>query len=260
MAEILGLGVTHWPTLCLPNEGLTGVFKRTLDAPNVDPARKDPANWPKEMLAELGNDDGLSARPTAAASASATISARSAKSSTISTRISCWSGATTNTRTSGKTSSRRSASPATTTRFALQPWSNGNGGKPNRWGEKGDWNLNLKGHREAAKYLATGLIEARHRHGLCLQAAAPSDGARLHQHVPLPGLGPEGVPLSGDPVRGELLRPQPALCQGRARASVRAAAPGRRRRRPARRRIRGAAWRSAPRWPRCWRARPTAWR
>ena len=42
MAEILGLGVTHWPTLCLPNEGLTGVFKRTLDAPNVDPARKDP--------------------------------------------------------------------------------------------------------------------------------------------------------------------------------------------------------------------------
>ena len=32
MAEILGLGVTHWPTLCLPNEGLTSVFKRTLTA------------------------------------------------------------------------------------------------------------------------------------------------------------------------------------------------------------------------------------
>ena len=31
MAEILGLGVTHWPTLCLPNEGLTSVFKRTSD-------------------------------------------------------------------------------------------------------------------------------------------------------------------------------------------------------------------------------------
>src|SRR5271155_1007616 len=61
MAEILGLGVTHWPTLCLPNEGLTGVFKRTLEAPNVAPERKDPANWPKELLAELGNDDGLGA-------------------------------------------------------------------------------------------------------------------------------------------------------------------------------------------------------
>ena len=43
MAEILGLGCTHWPTLCLPNERLTDVFKRVLDAPNVDPARKDPA-------------------------------------------------------------------------------------------------------------------------------------------------------------------------------------------------------------------------
>src|ERR1051326_9314222 len=61
MAEILGLGCTHWPTLCGKNEGLTGVFKRVLDAPNVDPKVKDPANWPKELLAELGNDDGLGA-------------------------------------------------------------------------------------------------------------------------------------------------------------------------------------------------------
>src|SRR6201993_4949123 len=61
MAEILGLGVTHWPTLCMPNEGLTGVFKTTLRAPNVEAARKDPASWSAELIAELGNDDGLSA-------------------------------------------------------------------------------------------------------------------------------------------------------------------------------------------------------
>src|ERR1700704_3623056 len=61
MAEILGLGCTHWPTLCGKNETLTGVFKRVLDAPNVDPKVKDPANWPAELIAELGNDDGLSA-------------------------------------------------------------------------------------------------------------------------------------------------------------------------------------------------------
>ena len=42
MAEILGLGCTHWPTLCLPNERLTDVFNRVLDAPNVDPARQGP--------------------------------------------------------------------------------------------------------------------------------------------------------------------------------------------------------------------------
>ena len=61
MAEILGLGCTHWPTLCLPNERLTDVFNRVLDAPNVDPSRKHPVNWPAELLAELGNDNGLSA-------------------------------------------------------------------------------------------------------------------------------------------------------------------------------------------------------
>ena len=52
MAEILGLGVTHWPTLCMPNEGLTGVFKTTLRAPNVEATRKDPANWPAGLIAE----------------------------------------------------------------------------------------------------------------------------------------------------------------------------------------------------------------
>ena len=47
--------------------------------------------------------------------------------------------------------------------FELQPWHTnghgGNGGKPNRWDEPGDWKLKLHGHREAAKHLATGLIE-----------------------------------------------------------------------------------------------------
>src|SRR5260370_775933 len=61
MAELLGLGVTDWPTLCLRNGALTSVFKRTLTAPNVEPRYKDPANWPAELIAELGNDDGLSA-------------------------------------------------------------------------------------------------------------------------------------------------------------------------------------------------------
>jgi len=74
MAEILGLGCTHWPTLCGHNETLTGVFKRVLEAPNVDPKVKDPRNWPKELLAELGNDDGLAHRrpnlPTAPTSTS----------------------------------------------------------------------------------------------------------------------------------------------------------------------------------------------
>jgi hypothetical protein len=121
MAEILGLGVTHWPTLCLPNEGLTGVFKTTLRAPNVEAARKDPANWPAELIAELGNDDGLSA--------------------------------------ANRCGERFGNDFRAIRKFDIKPWDDSNGGKPNRWDEPGDWPLKLKGHREAAKYLATGLIE-----------------------------------------------------------------------------------------------------
>ena len=87
MAEILGLGCTHWPTLCLPNERLTDVFERVLSAPNVDPARKNPANWPAELLAELGNDNGLSAAQRCGERFGDDFRAIR-KSSTISTRIS----------------------------------------------------------------------------------------------------------------------------------------------------------------------------
>jgi hypothetical protein len=33
------------------------IEKVVKDGPNVDPKVKDPANWPAELLAELGNDD-----------------------------------------------------------------------------------------------------------------------------------------------------------------------------------------------------------
>jgi len=80
MAEILGLGVTHWPTLCLPNEGLTSVFKRTLTAPNVEARLQGPR--PIGRPSSSPNSATMTAcrRQIAAASGSATTSARSARS------------------------------------------------------------------------------------------------------------------------------------------------------------------------------------
>ena len=34
------------------------------------------------------------------------------------------------------------------------------GGRPNAWGERGDVSRLIRGHREAAKHLTSGLIEA----------------------------------------------------------------------------------------------------
>ena len=38
--------------------------------------------------------------------------------------------------------------------FSLKPW-HGNGGRPNRWNEPGDWEMKLHGQRDVAKHLAT---------------------------------------------------------------------------------------------------------
>ena len=162
MAEILGLGVTHWPTLCLPNEGLTSVFKRTLTAPNVEARYKDPANWPDELIAELGNDEGLSAANRCGERFGNDFRAiRKILDDFNPDLVVIWGD-------DQYENFREDIVPAFCllgydANFELQPWHTnghgGNGGKPNRWGEPGDWRLPLRGHRDAAKYLATGLIE-----------------------------------------------------------------------------------------------------
>ena len=162
MAEILGLGCTHWPTLCLPNDGLTGVFKRVLDAPNVDPAVKDPANWPSELLAELGNDDGLSAANRCGERFGNDFRAiRKILDDFKPDFVLVWGD-------DQYENFKEDIVPPFCVlgyddEFDLQPWHTANGsngkGKPNRWGEAADWSLHLKGHREAAKFIATGLIE-----------------------------------------------------------------------------------------------------
>src|SRR5258708_18360253 len=43
----------------------------------------------------------------------------------------------------------------------LQPWKNGDGqGRPNAWGESGDWKMRIHGHRAGAKHLTSGLRQA----------------------------------------------------------------------------------------------------
>ncbi len=59
MAEILGLGMTHYPGLLRPD--MTQLFRRTLASPKVPQAAKDPRAWPAAMREEWGNDEGATA-------------------------------------------------------------------------------------------------------------------------------------------------------------------------------------------------------
>ncbi len=60
MAEILGLGMTHSPSLIRPDEDGESSLKRTLRENDKVPAEmKIPTNWPEPMRIEYGEDEGL---------------------------------------------------------------------------------------------------------------------------------------------------------------------------------------------------------
>ena len=61
MAEILGVGITHYPPLSTPDEQMAGILQRTLEDPSIPPEAKDPRNWPADMRSEWSDDFGARA-------------------------------------------------------------------------------------------------------------------------------------------------------------------------------------------------------
>ena len=59
MAEILGLGLTHYPPLIAPDEDKLIPLKRTLrNNKNLPAEMQNPSNWPEPMRVEYGEDEG----------------------------------------------------------------------------------------------------------------------------------------------------------------------------------------------------------
>jgi hypothetical protein len=157
MGDILGLGCTHYPGLLPPEEQLPALFHRLLTAPNVPAPYKDPRNWPAELVAELGNDGGLAAaRRYGERMANGFRAVRKALDDFSPDIVLVWGD-------DQYENFKEDIIPAFCVlgydEFEVRPWQTPNGGKPNRWNEPGDWLLKLRGYRDAAKYLATGLIE-----------------------------------------------------------------------------------------------------
>ena len=62
MAEILGVGLTHYPPLIIPDEEGRIPLRITLARDErVSPEMKIPANWPEAMRVEYGEDEGVTA-------------------------------------------------------------------------------------------------------------------------------------------------------------------------------------------------------
>ena len=60
MAEILALGISHYPPLAGPDGRMSWILKRMLQNPNLPEALRSPAGWPEAMRVEWGNDEGTS--------------------------------------------------------------------------------------------------------------------------------------------------------------------------------------------------------
>jgi hypothetical protein len=61
MAEILALGVSHYPPLAGPDERMAYILRRMLQNPKLPEDLREPAGWPAPMRAEWGADEGLGA-------------------------------------------------------------------------------------------------------------------------------------------------------------------------------------------------------
>src|SRR5215472_10176410 len=59
MGEILGIGVTHFPGLMLPDAYMSSFLTRTLKSQRIPPELKDPKTWPEPLRRELAaNENG----------------------------------------------------------------------------------------------------------------------------------------------------------------------------------------------------------
>jgi hypothetical protein len=61
MADLLLLGMTHFPRLRLPDDQWAGLFEKMLADPAVPAHLQNPTSWPQGLREEWGNDRGLSA-------------------------------------------------------------------------------------------------------------------------------------------------------------------------------------------------------
>ena len=62
MGEILGVGLTHYPPLVVPDENRAFPLAQILkDDTRIPPEMKDPSAWPEPMRIEYGDDQGVTA-------------------------------------------------------------------------------------------------------------------------------------------------------------------------------------------------------
>src|SRR5581483_2986398 len=154
MGEILGLGITHFPGMA-PDPPGPRSLKRTLSDPGLPERYRTPQGWPEQMRAEWSTDEGaahaIQHRDTVVAGlrrARQTLDAFKPDLMVV------WGD-------DQYENFREDVVPAFTVlaydEVEVHPWAHQIGAR-NYWHEPEDVAFRLKGHKAAAKRLATGLL------------------------------------------------------------------------------------------------------
>ena len=170
--RFLGLGISHYPPFSGRDADMANIVRGRLADPDIPAEAKDPANWPPLMRAEWGSDQGVAAAARhRAAMLHGMRKVKQALDDFAPDFVIVWGD-------DQYENFKEDAIPA----FAVlayedmqvYPWKHASesamfdaakhdewgGGRPNAWGEKGDTSFLVRGHPEAARHLAGGLIEA----------------------------------------------------------------------------------------------------
>jgi len=157
MGEILGIGCTHRPVMLRPDEHWTSMMKASLDDPAMPADMKNPANWPAKLRDELGNDWGAStASRYREVYRTHFAEARRALDAFNPDVVIMWGD------DQYENFKEDIVPPFAVLAYddqEVQPWAQRR--SPwNPWNEPADKSFRVRGHRDAGKYLATGLIAA----------------------------------------------------------------------------------------------------
>ena len=163
MAEILGLGLSHYPPLCLPDPEMSGILRWTLADDGIPAREKDPANWPAAMRAEWSTDQGtLAAAEHRRSMVAGFDRVRAALDAFAPDVVIIWGD-------DQYENFREDVIPPFTIcayeDLDLYPWGHAQAssmmkGKANAWGEDESKHYRLRGRRDIAKHLASGLLDA----------------------------------------------------------------------------------------------------
>jgi hypothetical protein len=154
MGDILGLGITHYPSF-LPRFAAPGSLRRLLQDPGLPERLRTPEGWPEAMRREWADDQGLAHADQHRSAVMAEIKkARVALDAFKPDFIVIWGD-------DQHENFHDDVIPGFCVlaydAIDVQPWSKHD--RPNAWGEGRDATFHIGGHRQGAKYLASRLIE-----------------------------------------------------------------------------------------------------